>query len=303
VHNSLNPLIDSVEGYIQALYGHGYAYRIINEEMLEDGDLEDLKLLILPACYYMSEKESASLDRWVRGGGILLCEAHLAGYNATTGRHNRRLPGNGLSESWGIHERSSTSSYHLKLENSAVFQGNATEDVRKALQSQAPSGGQHFPIRRTDGSLIWGASRYAELEGENLSAEGFFTPEIPCLVSKSLGHGAIYYCASNLGEGAKVDPAGLVQLLGQIAARAGISPILSLRADAPGQVRVDVLENKRGPAFLTILNRSEQPVSIHLDLPRAGSGLFSGRHFQFNSPEAQLIPANFIDLIILAEPQ
>lgn len=237
----------------------------------------------------------------MRAEGTALAEAHLAGYNATTGRHNRRLPGNGLSESWDIHESSSTSSYHLKLENSAAFQGTVTADVRKAMQAQAPSGGQHFPIRRPDGSLIWGASRYAELSGENLTGEGFFTPEIPCLISKTVGNGAIYYCATNLGEGAKADSTGLVQLLDQIAGRAGANPILDLRADPPGQVRVDLLENNRGPAFLTISNKSDQSVSIHLDLPGAGTGLFSGRRFQFDSPEAQQIPGSFIDLIVLED--
>ena len=303
VQTNLNNLVEDVEGYIHALYWSGYAYRIINEEMLENQDLDDLKLLILPACYYMSEKESTSLDAWIHAGGIALSEAHLAGYNATSGRHSRQLPGNGLSQSWDLSECNSTSSFHLKLENSAAYQGSMTEDVRKALRDQIPSGGQYFPIRRPDGSLIWGSSRYAELSGKDFTVEGSFSPGIPCLVSKPLGLGAIFYCATNLGEGAKIDPSGLIQLLHQAAERAGIRPISNLTTNPPGQVRVDILEDSQGPAFLTILNRSSQTILINLDLPQAGTGLFSGRRFQFHNGESQPVPGNFIDLVVLDGPQ
>lgn len=48
--------------------------------------------VILPSPLYLSDAEAAALDRRVRAGGVVLCEAHLGAYSATTGRHARELP-------------------------------------------------------------------------------------------------------------------------------------------------------------------------------------------------------------------
>lgn len=85
VQGTLEPLIASVEGYIQALYWNSWPFRIISERMLAAGQLDGLKFLIMPACYYLTEAEAVSLGQWVRQGGVLLCEAHLGGYNGTIG--------------------------------------------------------------------------------------------------------------------------------------------------------------------------------------------------------------------------
>jgi len=53
---------------------------------------------------HLTEPEAAALDRWVRAGGVLLCEAHLGAYNGTAGRHSRTVPGCGLAEAWGLRE-------------------------------------------------------------------------------------------------------------------------------------------------------------------------------------------------------
>jgi hypothetical protein len=116
--------------------------------MLAQGDLDDLKLLILPSPYYLTAEEAAVLDQWVRRGGVALVEAHLGGYNASTGRHSLQIPGCGLAESWGIHEIDSTSSYHLHLEHAQAFAGSSPEDVRKALAGQAVSGGNTTRSKR-----------------------------------------------------------------------------------------------------------------------------------------------------------
>ena len=68
--------------------------------MLARGELDGLELLIMPNGYFLTEPEATALDAWVRGGGVLLCDAHLGGYNGTTGRHSRTVPGCGLAEAW-----------------------------------------------------------------------------------------------------------------------------------------------------------------------------------------------------------
>ncbi len=298
-HGNLNPLIESVEGYIQALYWQNYAYRIIDGEMLAHSELDRVKLLIMPSPYYVTEEEAQALDRWLRAGGVLLCEAHLTGYNGTTGRHSRVLPGCGLAESWGLREADSTSSYHLKLETAQTFLGAASEDVRKALADFKTSGGQYFPLRLSNGGLAWGASRYAILTGDGLTIEGEFVPGSPCLVSKSVSQGQVFYCGTNLGQGAQVDSSGLVELLRRVAGRAGVHPILHLSASETGQVRVDAIQDESGPRFLVVQNRSDREQFVRLDLAKSGRGLFSGLDWSLNPDRKIGLPAGFIDLIVL----
>ncbi|HOS44499.1 MAG TPA: beta-galactosidase, partial [Armatimonadota bacterium] len=145
--NTVQTLNAAIEAYTQALYWRSVPFTYINDAMLADGALDGIRLLIMPCCYYLTQPEIDALDRWVRAGGILLNEAHLAGYNGTTGRHSRVLPGGGLAERWGIHEMESTSSFHLQLDEQELLAGAMPEDVRKALHQYGTAGGTHYPIR------------------------------------------------------------------------------------------------------------------------------------------------------------
>jgi beta-galactosidase len=299
MHGELAPLIDSVEAYAQALYWGNHTYRFVSGEMLATAQLDGLRLLIMPSCYCLTEEEAHRLDEWVRAGGVLLCEAHLAGYNGTQGRHSRVLPGCGLAESWGLREVDTTSSYHLRLEWPEAYLGAATADVEKALDALGTSGGQHFPIRLASGAAAWGASRYAVVAGVGLTTEGCFEPGVPCLASKAVGEGLVLYCGTNLGQGAKMEAAGLLEVLGRVLERAGVTPVLGLRTPTPGQVRVDLLEDGRGPRFLVIWNRSEQEQRIELDCAPTGRGLFSGWTWPGPGAGPIGVPGGFADLIVL----
>jgi hypothetical protein len=194
--NNLQGLTADVEGYIQALYWNNVPFRIISEQQLAEGDLAGIKLLIMPACYYLTRDEATSLDRWVRGGGVVLNETHLGAYNGTTGRHSRVIPGNGLAASWGIREKDSTSSYHLRLVEQQAVTAGVTDDVRKALRDFGVSGGEVFPFSLADGTLAWGAHRYAILEGDQLTSEGSFDGVHPCVASMPVGAGYVFYCGT-----------------------------------------------------------------------------------------------------------
>jgi beta-galactosidase len=300
IHGSLDGLVESVEGYINTLYWNNYAYRILSGEMLANGELEGVKLLILPSCYYLSEAEAASLERWVRRGGMVIAEAHLAGYNATAGRHSRTLPGFGLSQAWGLRESDSSASYHLKLEQAESFLGAASEDVRKALSGVQLSGGKYFPLRLADGALAWGAERYAILEGEDLKPEGWFEPEAPCLASIAIGEGWVFYAGTNLGQGAAKDSSGLLTILKRAAGRAGVQPMLGLKPSQPGQERLDPIREQDGRLrFVVAQNRSSQEQACSVTIQGRGSGLFTGKAFDLSPSTPLILPPAFIDLIVL----
>ena len=274
-HNSLQPLIESVEGYQNALYWNSHRYRIIDEAMLAQAELDGLRLLIMPSCYYLTEPEAEALDAWVRQGGTLLCEAHLGGYNGTTGRHSRRVPGCGLAERWGLWEVDSTSSYHLRLPERQAFEGSAPEDVQKALREAAVQGGRFFPIRLRDGSYLWGANRYAALEGDDAQVWGSFDGVEACLLSKAIGAGRVLYCGTNLGEGAIRDGAALEALLRRILAEVGIAPTLDAAPQHPGTIHVDALLEDGRPAFLVAISRAAVSQTVRLSLSRSWRGLYT----------------------------
>ena len=231
IHRSFKPLIDSVEPYQLALYWQSVPTRTISGEMLASGELEGLKLLILPSPYYLTQEEAAQLDAWVRRGGVALVEAHLGGYDGTTGRHSRILPGCGLAESWELREVETTAARYLERDwaapdGASVDESAFTEDVRKALAAASAAGGDAFPIRLhlsgADNVTVWGADRYAELgaEGE-VESLGTFR-DLPLIVAKPVGSGCVIYAGTRLGQGAQVSTTGFHELLREALARAGV---------------------------------------------------------------------------------
>jgi hypothetical protein len=280
---------------------------MLSGRMIERGGLAGLKMLIMPSCYYITEPEAAALDAWVRGGGVLLCEAHLAGYNATAGRHSRRLPGCGLAEAWGLREVESTSSLNLKLGRIEHFKGAAHDDVQKAMKESGTTGAMHFPIQYGGEHLVWGAYRYAALEGEGLTVEGTIDGQTPCLGSKAVGAGEVFYCGSNLGLGAAdKGNTGLVQIIARCARRVGIRPTLTAGESSAGQVHADVLEEAGVPRYLVVLNRSGWPQNVRLAAPGRWKGIYSGTELEViarmeGETDAVAVPAGLHDLFTHVE--
>ena len=299
-HSTLQTLVESVEGYQNALYWSSYGYRIVSDDMLAASELDELRLLIMPSCYYLTQPEAEALDAWVRQGGQLLCEAHLGGYNGTTGRHSRRVPGCGLAENWGLREVDTTSSYHLRLPEQQEFEGSVPEDVRKALLDAALQGGRFYPIRLRDGSYVWGANRYAALESDDVVVEGSFDGTEACILSKRVGEGRVIYCGTNLGEGATKDSAYLEAFLRRVLAGAGISPTLNASPEHPGTVHVDALLDGGQPAFLVAISRSAETQRVGLALGGMWQGLYTGVEWRPEGAEVE-VSARFCDLLVRGE--
>jgi beta-galactosidase len=295
----LQDLAEDVDAYIDALYWHNFPYRIVDEAMLAQGDLEDLKLLIMPSPYYITMEEAAALDRWIRAGGVALVEGHLGGYNAATGRHSVRLPGLGLAESWGFRENDSTSSYHLKLEHAEAFAGASPEDVLKALAGQSTTGGRHYPIKTAEGTL-WGALRYARLVGESLESLGVFESGSTCLATSQIGQGRVVYSTANLGNGSAKNPAEFIAFLRLVVNWTRLQPSLGASCIPDGSVRVDPIFDAHGLRFLVIQNRSANPAELILQTALHGKGLFTQIRFDFEAGQPQTLPAGYIDIVEVA---
>ncbi|MBI2300389.1 MAG: beta-galactosidase [Armatimonadetes bacterium] len=294
LQGQVNGLNAAMEAWINGLYWDSVPCRVVSGGMLEAGELAGLKLLVMPVGYYLTQAEAEQLDRWVRDGGVVVCEAHLGGYNGTTGRHSRVLPGCGLAESWGLCETDSTSARHLRLGEAQAFDDPALpEDVRKALRDFGATGGTFFPIRMAGGALVWGAHRYAELSGDGLESLGSFDGQVPCLGRKQVGRGTVFYCGTNLGQAAERDPAGLLAILRLAVAAAGIAP--TARAELPGTVHADLLADEAGPRFAVVVSRAEREQAVTIGAPSRWRGLFTGVTWKAGAPVT--VPAGFADLL------
>jgi beta-galactosidase len=294
---TIQTLNTAIDAYTQALYWQSVPFSYINASMLVDGALDGIRVLVMPSCYYLTQPEIDALDRWVRAGGVLLNEAHLAGYNGTTGRHSRVLPGGGLAEGWGIREVESTSSFHLKLDEQQVLAGAMPEDVRKALAQYGTAGGTHYPIRLAGGGLAWGAHRYAELAGERIVAEGAFNVA-PCLASLRVGNGAVLYCGTNFGQ-AEPGRAGLRIMLDQALRMAGVRATADCLTSADS-VHLDILHRDGQPAFAVVLNRTAEEQTITVQTSGLWRSLFTGAQWRMTSGDAVLVPAAMAELFEIA---
>jgi len=291
-------LAGSVDAYLQNLYWMNFRFRFVSGQMLERGDLAGIKLLILPSAIYLTQEEITQLDKWVQQGGVALCEAHFASYDATIGRHTRTTPGMGLADKWGIRESDSTSTHHLKVEQAGAVSANLADDERKAMKDSGAIGGEFVPIRLTTGTTVWGGARYAVLEAENAESLGSFDGQTPTILFKKVGKGAVIYCGSSLGQGAKRDPQGLREILLLAADRAGVKRT-ALAVNEKADVHLDVLEQDGQPRYAVIWNRSDTDQPLTLTLRGNLRGLFSGKKYQCGKSTTVTIPAKMVDLFVI----
>ncbi len=222
----LDKLSDDVNAYLFASYWMNYRARFVSGQMLERGDLAGIKLLILPSALYMTDQEAKQLDAFVKAGGVVLSEAHLASYNGTTGRYSRRTPGGGLADAWNIRETFSTSTFHLKVDQAGAMLSNLADDERKSCST--------IPARESGGEICAGAieQRTDRLGRESIRdsrcARQRITRDVRRAQSGRLSPEAdrqrarVFCCATNLGQGSKRDAAGLRKVLSIAADRAGL---------------------------------------------------------------------------------
>ena len=291
IYKNFESLAASVNACSEYLYGYNYHFRFVNSGMLDD--LTGIKVLIMPSCYYLTSQEAAAIDRWVQNGGVLVAEAHLGGYNDDTGRHSRIIPGLGLSEKWGIKEVVGVSPFRLNVDAGSM-NIEVSEDVKKLLRDFGVSGGKYVPVVMNDGSLLWGALRYAELEAADATVLGSFRPGTACIVKKKTGKGLIYYCGTNIGEGSERDKAAFAAFMGSVMSDAKVATTLQVDNH---QVRVDALYSDGKAAYITLRNMSPEDATITLNFKGKATGLFSAMTIEGGKPFT--LPRGFCDIFNL----
>ena len=287
-------LAAGVNAYAEYCYRNSYGYRFVNSEGLER--LDGIRVLILPDCYYLSQREAEAIDAWVRKGGTLLVEAHAGGYNDDTGRHSRTLPGLGLDDKWNLCEKNTTSTFRLKLDTQEGVNVRLSEDAAKALRDFGVSGGPYVPVAMRNGDILWGALRYAELDAPDADTLGAFRPGTACIVRKKIGDGTLYYCGTNVGEGSFKNKAAFDALLGEVLRTGNAAPTLGAR----GGVRADALYERDRLNFIALRNPGAEARPVSLGFEGRARGLFSG--LEIEGGREISVPAGFCDLFTV-EPE
>ncbi len=299
MNGKLDRYADSLEGYFDVLYRLNVVYKTISSEQLEQQQLDGVELLICPSYYYATQKEVDAIQSFVRQGGTVLCEASFAAYNADKGRHERQIPGFGLSESWGIEETNSTSSYHIEARQSSAFDKDAMHgDVVKAVESGGISGASHFDMEIEAVGRIRGAYRYAELGGDRLEGIGSFG-DGKCLIGESaIGEGRVIYAGTHLGEGAQQSPQGLTKWLGNILEETDIQ-VNGIAEGCFGDdpTRIDVIKGKENE-YLAISKKSDKPEKLLIHTWGKWRGVFSNSTLVNDSGEAVLLESRLFDLFV-----
>lgn len=287
-----NSLANSINAYSDFLYMHSYGFNYVNSDMLND--LSQYKVLIMPSAYYLTQQEADAIDAFVNNGGVLLSEAHLGAYNDNTGRHNYNMPGFDLDKKWGIKEVETSTTYRLKMPEKEEVNLQVISDVQKFLKDFGTTGGKYVPIAMNDGTVLWGAFRFAKIQADNATALGSFTKDFPTIITKKIGKGKIWYCGTNIGEGSAKDKSGFNKFLNNILSESGVKTELGANKK---DVWVKALYEKEKLNFMVIRNLDSEASSVSLNFKGKAKGLFSGMKIKSN--ENISLSKGFCDLFVV----
>ncbi|WP_234572066.1 beta-galactosidase [Rhodohalobacter sp. 614A] len=94
---------DSLIGYYRVFAENNIDVDFIHREDLENKDLSQYKLVILPWSMMLTDEAANGLKRFVENGGYAVAEARTA-WNDERGYASERIPGMGLTEVFGVYE-------------------------------------------------------------------------------------------------------------------------------------------------------------------------------------------------------
>ncbi len=284
LYGNLHSFGGTFEAYVNALYRLNYNCRIVDDAAIIGG-LKNTKLLILPMCYSLTQDVADAIDEFIRRGGTVICEAHLGGYNADTNRHSEVMPGLGLHQKWGILEEETMAAYHLDQHASGqtLDTSGFTDDMKKSFEAYGVSGGKYYLIETANGGL-YGAERFAKLNcstGEIIGYAG----GMPCIAKVPVENGTVYYCGTNLGEGASANTNAFSEFLDAVCQDSGLKKNL---ADTGTGIHTEFL----GRRLLAVHNMNAQAAALRI----CGKSIFHGHTDTDGIFE---VPANSADILVI----
>lgn len=229
----------------------------VHPSEVEQGILERYRVLFLPFPYYIRRSTARILQQWVAGGGTLIGESYVAGWDPEAGAHQSVVPGHGLS---------------------TVFQARQGE-VQPAADNETVSMSFARP---------WGSVRKGEIVKGSVIRESLIPEGAKVLARFKDGSPAV-----TLGRHGKGTAVAIGSFVGRQYAMSGDPSTrkffaslaaLASRRERPkvsGPVRVDVLAAPGKGTLVMIRNLAEKPwkgsIGLPQDIPGSMKEQFTGR--------------------------
>jgi beta-galactosidase len=250
---------NSMLGIYRALFEQNIPVDFIHPDEVVAGLASNYDVVYLSYPLMLSGSVAEALKAYVRGGGTLISEARPA-WNDERGAANRRIPGAGLDEIFGVSER------ELRSGDQVAFTMERTLDG-----ALAPLAGRVFS------GLAF--AEHLEVTGQSTRVLARFAgdgniPGDPAMVMSSYGNGrailiGTFPSAAFEQDPDKMRPSG--EFLQQLIASVGVTP--EVRIDgAPGLVEARFLESADAMLLIAI-NHGDTPQRVTLqfgpDVPEA----------------------------------
>ena len=254
-------LTNSLIGYYQSFTNHNIPVDFIHRQHIENQDLSQYKLVIIPYPIMFTEKAAAGLREFVKNGGYVLAEARMA-WNDDRGYASEIIPGLGLHEVFGVREDEVRMRETVNL-TVADSKHPAVEGLRAGDTLK--------------GSLY--AQSVVPLQGRNTEVLAVTEQGQPAIVSTGYGKGQAMLAGSYLGMAnfPDVDPNNNLffnNLLQWAKIERPFTSSLDGRTSA--QVEVRLLENSKG-YLLFVINHSDNSEETAINLKVKQNGNFSVR--------------------------
>jgi len=251
-------LTNSLIGYYQSFANHNIPVDFIHREHLENNDLSQYKLVIVPYPVMFTEKAARGLSEFVREGGYVLAEARLA-WNDDRGYASEIIPGLGLHEVFGVRED------EIRMREDLTLTVTATKHPALAGMKA--------------GDLLKGSLHVESLkplEKANIEVLARTPQGQPAIVSNSFGKGQAMLAGTYLGMASFPDPdlfndRFFVNLTDW--AKIDRPFVTSLDGRRSSQVEVRLQENSRSK-LLFIINHSDSQEEVEIEMKTDVTGSY-----------------------------
>lgn len=243
---------NSLIGYFRTFADHNVPVDFIHREHLENRELSDYKLVIVPWPLMFTQDAADGLREFVKNGGHVLAEARLA-WNDDRGYAADVIPGMGLHEVFGGRE------HEVRLREDADIDLTITGNSHPAL-----SGFEKGDV--VTGRLYEKSMR--PLDNRSVDVLARLSDGNPAIVSSQYGDGQAILAGSYLGYANHPEPNSLnEQFFLNLVDWANIERPFTTshdgNTDSPVEVRLQ--ENLEG-VVLFIINHSETDEEVTVDL-------------------------------------
>ncbi|HOB74075.1 MAG TPA: beta-galactosidase [Phycisphaerae bacterium] len=235
---------DSLIGYWRAFWEANIPVDFVHRQWVEKGDLAQYKLLIVPYPIMWTQAAADGLKKFIEKGGAVVAEARLA-WNDDRGYAAEVIPGMGLSEVFGVREKSARMSEQVKIrdeQGDELVGGYLAESFDLLPGSQA-----RVLAKLEDGS--------------------------PVVVESSYGRGRTMIVGSFLGLAAqKTRDAGTLAGIRKLVGWAGIEPPARVNEERPADEPLELRLRRTTDGYLMfVFNHASAPrkatASVKIDQP------------------------------------